>query len=134
MKKRPLSPHLAIYKPMITSTSSILGRFAGVYIYLLTVVIGIWIAFTIQNGRDVGSAFALITHFSVASKLNMYLLMAFTFGSLFAFFLYILALVRHIIWDFGYLLNLKASKIMGWGMFISAFLIATGLEFFIFFV
>ena len=134
MKKRPLSPHLTIYSPMITSFSSILGRFAGVYIYLLTVIIGVWIAFTIQNGKDIGSALTLITHFSLASKLNMFLLMAFTFGSLFAFFLYLLALIRHLVWDFGYLLDLKTSKIMGYGMFISAFLIAIGLEFYIFFV
>lgn len=133
MKKKPISPHLTIYKPMITSASSILGRFAGIYVYLLTVVIGIFMAFTIQDGKDVGSALAIVMNFSYANKLNLAVVMAFSFFSVFAFFLYILALKRHIIWDFGYLLDLKPSKIMGYGMFILAFIASSAVNFYMFF-
>lgn len=132
-RKRPTSPHLTIYKPMITSTSSILGRFAGIYVYLITVLIAIFIAIEIQNNKDVGNVLSKFLLFKEQGTLHSYLLMAFSFVSIFAFFLYILALIRHLIWDFGYCLNLKIAKILGYGMFVLAFLISLFLNFYMFF-
>lgn len=134
MRKRPISPHLTIYKPMITSVSSIVGRFAGIYTYLIVCAIGIGMAFFIQSGKDVGSMLATVNHFTGLSTLNYYIIMLFSVASIFAFFLYIFALIRHIIWDFGYLLDLKIAKMLGYCMFIFAFLISIGLNYYIFFI
>ena len=132
-KQRPTSPHLGIYKPMITSMSSILGRFAGIYIYCLFITIVLLISFKIQNNKDVGSILSIIFAIQEQGMLAKLALFLFSFGSIFAFFLYILALIRHLIWDFGYLLDLKISKIMGFGMFIIPFLISAGLNYYLFF-
>ncbi len=133
VRKRPTSPHLTIYKPMITSVSSILGRFAGIYVYLITVLIAVFIAMEIQNNKDVGNVLSKFLLFKEQGAFYNFLLMAFSFISIFAFFLYILALVRHLIWDFGYCLNLKIAKILGYGMFVGAFLISLFLNFYMFF-
>lgn len=132
-KKRPTSPHLTLYKPMITSVSSILGRFAGIYVYLITVLISIFIAIEIQNNKDVGNVLSKFLLFREQGAVQSFLLMAFSFLSIFAFFLYILAIVRHLIWDFGYCLNLKIAKILGYGMFVLALLVSLFLNFYMFF-
>jgi succinate dehydrogenase / fumarate reductase cytochrome b subunit len=134
MKNRPTSPHLGIYKIMITSSSSILGRLAGIYTYILAVIIFILAAFQIQNYKDISAILTAIFNFQSAGLLQNVLVMLFVFGSLFAFFLYILSLIRHLIWDFGYLQDLKPSKIMGYGMFILAFTISIVLTFYMFFI
>ena len=132
MKKRPISPHLTVYKPMITSMSSILGRMAGVYTYLLGVVIFIFIAFSIQNQKYAGSAVISLLDFASNGVLHSSILAVFTFASLFAFFLYIFAVIRHLIWDFGFLLNLGVSKIMGYAMFMLSFAISLILTIYMF--
>jgi succinate dehydrogenase / fumarate reductase cytochrome b subunit len=132
-KKRPTSPHLTLYKPMITSVSSILGRFAGIYVYLITVLISIFIAIEIQNNKDVGNVLSKFLLFMEQGTAQSFVLMAFSFVSIFIFFLYILALIRHLMWDFGYCLNLKIAKILGYGMFVVAFLISLFLNFYMFF-
>jgi len=40
---RPLSPHLQIYKPQITSILSISHRFTGIILYLSTFLISLWL-------------------------------------------------------------------------------------------
>jgi succinate dehydrogenase / fumarate reductase cytochrome b subunit len=130
--KRPISPHLTIYKPMITSLSSILGRFAGVYTYLISVLVLISVAFAIQNHKYAGSLFVSMLDFTYSGALQLTFMAIFTFGSLFAFFLYIFACIRHLIWDFGYLLELCISKAMGYAMFGLSFMISLALTVFIF--
>lgn len=132
-RKRPTSPHLTIYKPMITSSSSIFGRFAGIYVYLITVFIALLMAIKIQNNKDVGSILASIFMILEQGGFKVVLLLLFSLGSIFAFFLYILALVRHLIWDFGYFLDLKSSKFMGYAMFLIAFAISLSLNYYMFF-
>ena len=120
MKQRPISPHLSIYKPMITSSSSIIGRFCGVYLYIISALIIICAAISIQKYQD--STFALnyiITLYNSGIILKS-LLVIFVFLTLFAFYFYLLAVIRHLIWDFGYLLDLKKSKTLGWLMFTVA--------------
>ena len=42
-KNRPISPHLQIYKPQITSILSISHRFTGIILYLSTFLISFWL-------------------------------------------------------------------------------------------
>ena len=41
--KRPLSPHLQIYQPQLTSLMSILHRLSGVFLSLGSVVLAYWL-------------------------------------------------------------------------------------------
>jgi succinate dehydrogenase / fumarate reductase cytochrome b subunit len=134
MKKRPTSPHLGIYKPMITSVSSILGRFAGIYLYLISSVLLVLMAFAIQKYRNVGIVLDLSGKFYNSGVASALILVVFIFISLFAFFLYLLAVIRHLLWDFGYCLELKTSKILGYAMFILAFLFSASTTIYMFYI
>lgn len=134
LKQRPTSPHLSLYSPMITSTSSILGRFAGIYLYFLSILLVGLFTYSIQVNKDVSVVLTMVQNFANSSQFGVIALILFTFSSLFAFFLYLFAIIRHLIWDFGYLLALPVSKIMGYLMFVFSFLIALGLTIYMFFV
>ena len=134
LKQRPTSPHLSLYSPMITSTSSILGRFAGIYLYFLSILLVGIFAYSIQVNKDVSVVLTMVQNFANSNQVGAIALILFTFGSLFAFFLYLFAIVRHLIWDFGYLLELPVSKIMGYLMFVFSFLVALGLTIYMFFI
>ena len=41
-----------------------------------------------------------------------------------AIWYHMLGRLRHVIWDFGYCLDIKTSEAMGWGMFIAATMLA----------
>ena len=49
--ERPLSPHLQVYRPQITSTLSILHRMTGVALSVGTIVLVYWL-FAIASGPD----------------------------------------------------------------------------------
>lgn len=134
MRKRPTSPHLLIYSPLITSASSIIGRAAGVYVYLLTLFLGFVMAFNIQGRKDIGNIISFLSSTSQQHPIYYALLILFTFVSIFFLFFYIFAILRHIIWDFGYLLELPVSKIMGYLMFIFSLIIASVLTIYMFFL
>ena len=50
-KNRPISPHLQIYKPQITSILSISHRFTGIILYLSTFLISFWLFCTAFNNN-----------------------------------------------------------------------------------
>ena len=110
--KRPISPHISIYKPQITSVSSIIGRICGFgSAFLAFVAIGFLVAAK-QYGFDPRTAI----HATLLSqcgfiKAGSYFIL---FGSLFVASFYWFCLFRHILWDFGYCLNLDKSKRLGY--------------------
>lgn len=92
-RRRPLSPHLQIYRPMLTMMMSIAHRITGAALYFGTLLLA-W--FLIAAASD-ASAFATAAAFlnSIAGKL---ILFAFTW----ALFHHLLGGLRHMIWDAGY--------------------------------
>ena len=134
MKNRPLSPHLTIYKPLITSVSSIAGRMAGFYLYFVVMTILFAIAFNIQSNKDVGSILISILNFMDVGLFQRFIVVAITFASLFSFFLYIFAIIRHLLWDFGFCLDLGISKILGYSMFIFASALSILVSIYIFYI
>ena len=48
---RPISPHLQIYKPQITSILSISHRFTGIILYLSSFLISFWLFCTAFNNN-----------------------------------------------------------------------------------
>ncbi|MGE5779876.1 MAG: succinate dehydrogenase, cytochrome b556 subunit [Hyphomicrobiales bacterium] len=103
--ERPLSPHLQIYRPQITSVLSIAHRLTGVALTFGTLLLTWWLV-SAAYGPD---AFADAQAF-LASLLGQLLLWAFTF----ALFYHLGNGIRHLAWDFGWgfeLPQLRASGI-----------------------
>ncbi|QBR70521.1 succinate dehydrogenase, cytochrome b556 subunit [Beijerinckiaceae bacterium] len=92
-KRRPLSPHLQIYSPMLTMMMSIAHRITGAALYFGTLLLA-WVLIAASTGPD---AYATAAYFlnSIVGKLIL-------FGFTWALFHHLLGGVRHIIWDTGY--------------------------------
>lgn len=102
---RPLSPHLQIYKPQLTSMLSISHRLTGVALGLGTLFLVWWlIAAAMSDG-----AFATAQTF-FGSWLGLLLL----FGWTYSFFFHLCNGVRHLMWDSGYGLDLRTAYTTGW--------------------
>jgi succinate dehydrogenase / fumarate reductase cytochrome b subunit len=91
--RRPLSPHLSIYRPMLTMVMSIAHRITGGALYVGTLLL-VWYLVAAASG---GAAFATVSWF-MGSFLGQLILLGFTFALLHHFF----GGVRHLIWDSGY--------------------------------
>lgn len=97
-KARPLSPHLQIYKPQITSVLSIFHRGTGIMLAAGMVVLVAWLA-ALAGGFDCYTAFVGYAQTWVGT--------AFLVALSFSFFYHLCAGVRHLLWDAGYFLELK---------------------------
>jgi succinate dehydrogenase / fumarate reductase cytochrome b subunit len=108
---RPLSPHLMIYRPQITSISSILTRITGNAL-LFSVMLVVWWLFAAATSE---------AYFNVANAV-----MTGFFGSLILFFsvlglwYHMLAGIRHLIWDNARGLELKTAEMLGWACIIGS--------------
>jgi succinate dehydrogenase cytochrome b subunit len=91
--RRPVSPHLSIYRPMLTMLMSIAHRITGVALYAGTILL-VWYLLAAALG---GTPFAAAASFS-RSILGQFVLLGFTFAFLHHFF----GGIRHLIWDSGY--------------------------------
>jgi succinate dehydrogenase / fumarate reductase, cytochrome b subunit len=91
--RRPLSPHLTVYRPMLTMMMSIAHRITGAALYLGTVLL-VWYLLAAATG---GPAFDFASWF-FASFVGQLILFGFTFALLHHFF----GGLRHLIWDAGY--------------------------------
>jgi succinate dehydrogenase / fumarate reductase cytochrome b subunit len=102
---RPLSPHLQIYKPQLTSVLSISHRIAGVALSVGTLLLVAWIAAT-AKGPD---AFAIVSGF-MRNPLGLLLL----FGWTVALFYHLANGIRHLFWDAGYGYEIETAYRSGW--------------------
>ena len=92
-RPRPLSPHLQIYRPQITSAMSILHRITGVALAVGTVLLVAWIL-TVAIGDE--GVYARFTGF-LGSWFGLLLLFAWSV----ALFYHLLNGIRHLFWDSG---------------------------------
>jgi succinate dehydrogenase / fumarate reductase cytochrome b subunit len=111
MKNRPLSPHLQIYKPQLTSMLSILHRITGVALSLGTLVLVYWLIAAAVGPMAFATAQAI-----VGSWLGRLLL----FGWAFALFFHLCNGIRHLFWDAGYGFELKTVYASGRAAVIAA--------------
>lgn len=112
--KRPLSPHLTIYRPQVTSISSILTRITGVSLLLGGLLVVSWfMAASISEAK-----FALVD--GIMTSWFGDLVMT---GSLWALWYHMLAGVRHLIWDTGWGLEIEMVERLGWGVIFGSVLL-----------
>lgn len=112
---RPLSPHLQVYRPQLTSITSILTRITGIAL-LAGAVLVVWWFFAAASGPEY-FAFADGVITSWIGDLVM-------FGSVWALWYHTLAGVRHLVWDTGRGFDLTTATQMAWGVIIGSVALA----------
>ena len=112
--KRPLSPHLTIYRPQLTSITSILNRITGNALLLGGLLVVAWLVSAAISPACFEATDALLT--SWLGDLVMTL-------SLWALWYHALGGLRHLIWDAGYGLELETAEKLGWAVIIGSVLL-----------
>ena len=114
---RPLSPHLQIYKPQLTSIMSILHRLTGIILSLGLLPFVYWLH-AIANGEASYQQIQVIFN----STLGIIALIAWSF----ALFYHLCNGIRHLFWDAGLGLDLKQAYRSGYLVWLSALLLTAG--------
>lgn len=111
--ERPLSPFMIgpYYRPQMTSISSIMVRITGIATLGTIFLLVAWLLAAATSE----SAFDCID-WLLTSVVGDVLLTA----AAWAIWYHILGRLRHLIWDLGYFVEVKANEVMGLGMFIGA--------------
>ena len=111
---RPLSPHLSIYRPQLTSITSILTRITGNALIVGAILVVWWLFSAAISPQYFAIADAVMT--SWFGKLIM-------LGSVWALWYHTLAGVRHLIWDNAIGLDLKTAYTLGWCLVVGSVLL-----------
>jgi len=111
---RPLSPHLTIYRPQMTSISSIFVRITGNALLAATLLLIAWLLAASTSAEAFAWVQCVITSWfgDLVFILSLWALWYHTLGGL-----------RHLIWDTGRGLELKTAERMGWMMIIGSLLL-----------
>ena len=102
--KRPLSPHIQIYKWHISSLVSISHRITGIINIIVITLICLWasLLFLAEENYE-------IIELLMSSLIGKFIIL----GIIWSFSFQILSEIRHLIMDFGYGFELKTSRITG---------------------
>ena len=103
-RQRPLSPHLQIYKPQLTSLLSILHRATGVALSIGSVILVSWVV-ALSLGETAYSSYSMI----INNWFGKFVIFGFTFG----LFYHLSNGIRHLFWDAGYGYDLKVAYTSG---------------------
>lgn len=105
MKKNlPISPHLQIYKPQITSLLSITHRITGFGLNLALILLSLWII-SFGLGSDVYANFVSIFETIFVKIVVYFIVLGISYHALNG--------IRHILWDFGLMISNKAALVSG---------------------
>lgn len=108
---RPLSPHLQVYRPQLTSVLSILHRITGVGLAVGTLLL-VWWLVAAATGP---TAFDTVQSF-IGSIVGRLLLLAWSF----ALYYHLCNGIRHLVWDAGKGFELGTAYVSGWLVVIAA--------------
>lgn len=117
-QERPLSPHLQVYKPQLTSTMSILHRATGVVLALGALLFAAWLV-AVAGGAEVFEL-ARAALASVVGKVTLFALSA-------CLVYHLLNGIRHLAWDAGYGFDIPKAYASGYAVLVLAVLITAGL-------
>ncbi|GGF01967.1 MULTISPECIES: succinate dehydrogenase, cytochrome b556 subunit [Stappia] len=90
---RPLSPHIQIYKPILTMVMSILHRITGAALYVGTILVAWWLV-----AAAAGPEYFDFVNELYGSLFGRLVLFGFTW----ALVHHLIGGLRHFIWDMGY--------------------------------
>ncbi len=102
---RPLSPHLTIYRPQLTSMLSILHRITGAALAVGTVVLMGWLWAAAYNPECFTGIHTFLT--GIIGRLLL-------IGWTFAFYFHFCNGIRHLFWDMGKGFEIHVAYRSGW--------------------
>jgi succinate dehydrogenase / fumarate reductase cytochrome b subunit len=111
MTNRPLSPHLQVYRPQLTSMLSILHRITGVALSVGTILLVYWLIAVASGPSAFATAGAIF-----GSWIGRLLMLGWTF----ALFFHLANGIRHLFWDTGRGLDIPTVYASGWTVVIAA--------------
>ncbi len=109
--ERPLSPHLQVYRPQITSVLSILHRTTGLALSAGLLVLAYWL---------VALAGGPVAYDQAAAILNLGWLKLCYAGWSFCFFFHLANGIRHLVWDLGLGFEPRQIRASGWTALVVA--------------
>lgn len=104
---RPLSPHLQIYRPQLTSITSIFARISGVALLGAAILVAWWFFAAALGEGYYNFVNGLMTSF--VGDVVMFM-------ALWALCYHALSGLRHLIWDIGIGLDVETAEKMGLGV------------------
>ena len=116
-RPRPLSPHLQVYRPQVTSVLSILHRATGLFLVLGTLMIVFWVIAP-ALGHNIFISYQVWLG-SVVGKVLL-----FFWG--FSLFYHWSNGIRHLLWDLGWGYDIERVYTTGW-IVIMISVVLTGL-------
>ncbi len=103
--KRPLSPHLTVYKPQFTSMFSILHRATGVYMFVFFILVAFTLFVSSMNDN--------LLEYKTVQEIH-----PFRYTLIFSIIMFIVCLsyhtctgIRYLLWSCGIGINLDSAKI-----------------------
>ncbi|MCI2395232.1 succinate dehydrogenase, cytochrome b556 subunit [Aliiroseovarius sediminis] len=112
---RPLSPHLQIYRPQLTSITSIFARITGIALLGAAVLVVWWFAAAAIGPEYYDVVNGLMTSF--IGDVIMFL-------ALWSLCYHALSGLRHLIWDIGIGLDIETAEKMGIGVIAGSVILA----------
>ncbi len=106
-RSRPLSPHLQVYKPQITSMLSILHRLTGVALAFGLLLFAWWLG---------AAAYGPDAYEAMRGFLGSWFGQLLLFGWSAALFYHLCNGIRHLFWDFGYGFGNRQVTLTGLGV------------------
>lgn len=107
-RPRPLSPHLQIYRPQMTTITSILHRITGIALSIGTLMVAWWLVAAMVGEEAYNTAMNF-----ARSPLGLFML----FGWTVALYYHLLNGIRHLLWDRVMFLNIKSAYTSGYFIF-----------------
>ena len=112
--ERPLSPHLQIYRPQLTSITSILTRITGNGLIVAVALAVCWLLAAAVSPEAFASANRVAT--------SWFGDLVFTLSA-WAVWYHYLAGLRHLYFDAGHGLDIATAEKLGWGIIIGSVLL-----------
>lgn len=113
--KRPLSPHLQVYRPQLTSFMSIMHRITGIALSVGTLLLSCWLI-SLSMGQE---SYAKFTELFIDCWLGKLALVGWSWALSYHF----LNGIRHLIWDTDHALDMKSVYRTGYIVLISSFIL-----------
>ncbi|MDX1433767.1 MAG: succinate dehydrogenase, cytochrome b556 subunit [Gammaproteobacteria bacterium] len=108
---RPLSPHLQVYRPQLTSVLSIMHRATGLVLAAGSIVLVYWLLAAASGAEAYATAHSLLA--SWAGRVIM-------LGITFSLFYHLCNGIRHLFWDAGKGFELESVYASGWAVVITS--------------
>ena len=116
--KKPLSPHIQIYRWHISSLVSISHRITGIINIIAITFICVWSGWLI-----LGEANYTLINFFLNSSLGKFVVL----GIVWSFSFQVLSEIRHLIMDMGYGFELQTTRITGLLVIFGSFLLTVAI-------